>query len=186
MNYKRLVFSIIAVWLAIVNCNLPGGQTTQEPSPSPAADLAGTITAMAALPLATASGTPTATIANSPTPCVPLIVANSLINVRSGPGTVYDAIGSLPQGASAGVAGKSDDGTWWYIDFPSGAGGHGWASGSVVTASCIPSTLASIAAPPLPEPKPPTIVPASNPTKVPTAVGPSPVGPSPVGPSPVP
>jgi hypothetical protein len=179
MNKKRIVFSIIALWLAIVNCNLPNGQATQEPSPSPAADLAGTLTAMASSTLATASGPTeimpqaTSAIANSPTPCVPNVVANSPVNVRSGPGTAYEPpIGSLPQGASAGVAGKSDDGTWWYIDFPAGAGGHGWVSGSVVTAYCIPSTLASVAAPPLPTAKP-TKVPEPTEVEGPTEVPPA-------------
>jgi hypothetical protein len=162
MNKKRAVFFVITLWLAIVNCNLPGGQNIQDPSPTPPVDLAGTITAMAALPLATAAtgaapsetGTQ-ATVTSSPTPCVPNVVANSPVNVRSGPGTDYEPpIGSLPQGGSAGVAGKSDDGTWWYIEFPAGSGGHGWISGSVVTAYCIPSTLASVAAPPLPTAKP--------------------------------
>jgi hypothetical protein len=100
-------------------------------------------------------------------------VANSPINVRSGPGTAYEPpIGSLPLGGSAGVAGKSDDGTWWYIVFPAGAGGHGWVSGSVVTAYCIPATLANVAAPPLPTDKP-TKVPeppaVEGPTEVPPA-----------------
>jgi hypothetical protein len=177
MNKKRIVFSIIALWLAIVNCNLPTGQATQAaPSSLSAEELAGTVTAMASLPLVAATSTPaeiipqtTATLSSSPTPCVPTVVANSPINVRSGPGTAYDPpIGSLPQGGSAGVAGKSDDGTWWYIDFPAGAGGHGWVSGSVVTASCIPTSLAIIAAPPLPTAKPPT--PTEVPTEVPTVV----------------
>jgi hypothetical protein len=177
MNKKRIVFSIIALWLAIVNCNLPTGQATQEaPSGLSSEELAGTVTAMASLPLVAATSTPaeiipqaTATLSSSPTPCVPTVVANSPINVRSGPGTAYDPpIGSLVQGGSAGVAGKSDDGTRWYIDFPAGAGGHGWVSGSVVTASCIPTSLAIIAAPPLPTAKPPT--PTEPPTEVPTVV----------------
>jgi hypothetical protein len=78
-----------------------------------------------------------------------MVVANTPVNVRSGPGTVYDIVGGLNQGGSALVSGKSSDGTWWYIDFPSG---HGWVSGSVVTASCIPASLVVVAAPPTPRP----------------------------------
>ena len=57
--------------------------------------------------------------------------------------------GGLDPGGSAPVSGKSADGTWWYIDTP---GGHGWVSGSVVTASCIPASLVVVAAPPTPLP----------------------------------
>ena len=78
-----------------------------------------------------------------------MVVANSAVNVRAGPGTVYDTVGGLNQGGSATVSGKSTDGTWWYIDTP---GGHGWVSGSVVTASCIPASLVVVAAPPTPLP----------------------------------
>jgi len=160
MNRKRIIFTIIALWLAIVNCNLPGGQTTQEPPPPPAADLAGTITAMASMPLVVTTAAPqeiiaqaTVTITVTPTQCVPIIVANSPVNVRSGPGTVYEPpIGALNLGESAGVAGKNAEGTWWYINFPANSGGHGWVSVSVVTASCIPTSLAVVAAPPTPLP----------------------------------
>ena len=189
MYKKRMIFSIIAMWLVIVNCSLPSCQATQRSSSGLSVEeLAGTVTAMASLPLATATGAPTeiipqatATITSSPTPCVPIVVANSPINVRSGPDTVYDAIGSLPQSGSAGVAGKSNDDLWWYIDFPAAAGGHGWVSTSVVTAYCIPSTLTSIAAPPLPTSMPTKI---PKPPKAPTKV--VPVGPTSVGPTPVP
>lgn len=164
MNRKRIVFPIIALWLAIVNCNLPQSQPAQNPPSGLSADeLAGTATALASLPLAAVTGTPTetapqaisvtASITITPTTCVSTVVANSPVNVRSGPGTVYEPpIGSLNLGESAGVAGKNDDGTWWYINFPAGSGGHGWVSASVVTASCIPTSLAIIAAPPTPVP----------------------------------
>jgi hypothetical protein len=188
MNKKKqhVIFSIITLWLAIVNCNAPKKPTAPEGYPTPTTDFIGTITAMAASPLATGTNMSTETrtpqaveaVINSPTSCVPTVITNSPINVRSGPGVDYTIIGSLLKGGSAGVSGKSNDGTWWYIDFPVGEGGHGWISGSVVTTSCIPDSLAIIAAPPLPT-KPPTQVPN------PTSIGPSPVGPSPVGPSPV-
>jgi len=166
MNRKRIFFSVIALWLAIVNCNLPNGQSAQNQKPSTdlsAEELAGTVTALASLPLVAATDTPaaiapqsipiTATVAITATSCVPTVVANSPVNVRSGPGTVYEpAIGSLNLGESAGVAGKNDEGTWWYINFPANSGGHGWVAASVVTASCIPTSLAVIAAPPTPLP----------------------------------
>jgi hypothetical protein len=78
---------------------------------------------------------------------------------------VYEVIGNLVQGASANIAGKNAESTWWYIDFPSGVGGHGWVSMSVVTSACVPATLPVIAAPPTP------ILPTATytPTSVPAA-----------------
>lgn len=101
-------------------------------------------------PALTATSTPKPTLTLPPTQCWPTVVANVPVNVRSGPGTVYSAIAALSEGQSAAVSGKNADSTWWYIDIPGGAGGHGWVSASVVTASCIPTSLAVIAAPPTP------------------------------------
>jgi hypothetical protein len=93
--------------------------------------------------------------------CKPAITTNTVANVRSGPGQVYGIIGSIPQGGTANVAGKNFDSTWWYIEFAGGNGGFAWIAGSVTSATCIPSTLASIAAPPTP------IVPTDVPTHTP-------------------
>jgi len=92
------------------------------------------------------------------TQCVPTITTNQDSNVRNGPGQIYNKLGYLPQGASAPVAGKNGDGTWWYIQFAAGENGHGWISASIVTAACISETLAVVAAPPIP-------VAQQNPTK---------------------
>jgi len=90
------------------------------------------------------------------TQCQPSITTNQDSNVRKGPSQGYDKLGFLPQGATAPLAGKSNDGTWWYIQFAAGENGYGWISGSIVTANCIPTTLAVIAAPAIPvsQPKP--------------------------------
>jgi uncharacterized protein YraI len=85
-----------------------------------------------------------------PTACSPTVTANLNANVRNGPGTVYDPVGNLLTGQTATVAGKSADGTWWYINFPAAAGGYDWISASTVTATCLPVTVAVIPAPPLP------------------------------------
>ena len=163
MHKKRIFLSVLAIWMAIVSCNLPAAQEAVNPS---SADL--TATAMAAsaaksasipntpaIPATVASAIPsftlepTATFTASPTPCIPTVVATSSVNIRSGPGTVYPAVGALTPSASAPIAGKSADGTWWYITY---GGGYGWVSGSVVTASCVPVSVAVIAAPPTPLP----------------------------------
>ncbi len=155
MNKKRIYLSILAVCLAIISCNLPTGQSVGVPTLTNL-QLEQTITALASGPQVTATTpaptVPGATLTPSATPCSPMVTANSSVNVRNGPGTVYDAVGALSTGGTASVAGKSNDGTWWYIVFPAGPGGYGWVSASVVTAACIPDSLAVIAAPPTPKP----------------------------------
>lgn len=159
MNQSRKLLSLLALWLAIMSCNLPAtageatpGAGSQDQTPTgsvPIEQIESTTT-----PTGTSTTAPiiTDTVAPSATPCTPTAVANSAVNVRSGPGTVYNIVGSLNQGTSATVSGKSSDGTWWYIDFPAAAGGRAWVSGSVVTASCIPASLVVVAAPPTPLP----------------------------------
>jgi hypothetical protein len=155
MNKSRKLLSLLALWLAIMSCNLPapGGAAPGTINPNQTAtgvvlisqsDLTSSPTVTATVPALI-----TNTVEPSATACSPVVVANSAVNVRSGPGTVYDIVGSLNQGGSAPVSGKSSDGTWWYIDTP---GSHGWVSGSVVTASCIPAALVVVAAPPTPRP----------------------------------
>ena len=95
---------------------------------------------------------PTDTVVPTGTTCIPTVTATMNANVRSGPGTVYNAVGSLLKGNSATVAGKNADGTWWYIEFSSVSGGRAWVAASVTTSSCIPTSLAVIAAPPTPKP----------------------------------
>jgi hypothetical protein len=102
-------------------------------------------------PTVTETTTSTATaIPLTATACVPTVITNTDANVRTGPGQVYGILGQLPQGSSANVSGKNSDGSWWYIEFAAGQNGHAWIAGSVTTATCIPDTLAIVAAPPTP------------------------------------
>src|SRR6266542_2828935 len=145
MKKNQVLFSVIAIWLAIISCNLPGAQGTQEATNLSVEQLAGTLTA-----LASASQTPSATftpVGSAPlatetatltsTPCSPTAVANTNANIRNGPGTVYKAIDAVTAGTSVSIAGKNAESTWWYIVYPSTAGGYAWVAMSVVNASCI-------------------------------------------------
>ncbi len=160
MHKKRIFLTALTILFAILSCNLPSkdqvGIVATAIAQTAAAGTAQVPASTAVLPGASATSqsteSPAATATNSATACSPLITTNSSANVRSGPGTVYDAIGSLSAGATAAIAGKNSDGTWWYIAFPSGPGGYGWISGSVVTATCAPASVAVIAAPPTPLP----------------------------------
>ena len=152
MKRKEIAYGLFAVWLAIVSCNFP--MFTSLPTPTPTAT-GTTPTPSDGTPTPggnTATPTilvPTNTAVIPPTACTPIVTGNDSVNIRSGPGTVYSKVGALPLGATASVAGKNSAGTWWYINYSSVTG---WVSGSVVTASCIPATIAIVAAPPTPLP----------------------------------
>lgn len=154
MFRKPLHILVVTLWLTALSCNMPM-LTALPPEPEePTATFTAIVTQLPTnTSVSTSTTAPTATIVSSATPCTPIITVNSNANVRSGPGTVYDPpVGTLPAGATATVDGKDSTGTWWYIVFPSAPGGHGWISASLVTASCIPSALAVIPAPPTPLP----------------------------------
>ena len=155
---KILVLMVIFIMLAVSACNMPTGAPANNGSaPNNSAAPTATFTTIAPVFSATPV-TPSPTAAEA---CKPSVTTSVVANVRSGPGQVYNVIGSIPQGSSANVAGKSYDGTWWYIEFAAGNGGFAWVSSTVTTPNCIPTTLASIVAPPVP------VVPA---TDVPTQV----------------
>ena len=147
---RKLFVSILALWMAVVNCNLPSGTPTEE---TPTSETGGPASETATF-TQVAPGQPTETATLTSTPCSPTVTANLNANIRSGPGTVYDQIGALLTGESATITGKNADGTWWYITKPGLPGGNGWIAGSTVTASCLPASVAVIAAPPTPTPKP--------------------------------
>jgi uncharacterized protein YraI len=147
-KYERsILLALLILGLAVIACNMPAA--VKQPAVS-SNEIANAATVPAAQAAEVASPTATATVTPSPTPCNPGVTANVVANIRSGPSTDYNAIGNLPAGGTAPVAGRNDAGTWWYIQFPGGFGGYAWVAGSVVTSSCIPPVLPVVAAPPLP------------------------------------
>ena len=48
----------------------------------------------------------------------PVLQALEVMNLRRGPGSQYEAVGSLAQGDQAPVIGRSEDGQWWLIALP--------------------------------------------------------------------
>ena len=68
-----------------------------------------------------------------PTSAVPeetQLTASQNVNVRSGPGTAYPAIGRLTTGQSFPVVGRNDAGDWVKFDFN---GRDGWVTAALVT-----------------------------------------------------
>ncbi|HEY3340416.1 MAG TPA: SH3 domain-containing protein, partial [Anaerolineae bacterium] len=79
-----------------------------------------------------------------------MTVTNDFVNVRSGPATGYQLLGTLDKGQSAPVRGKSSDGNWWQISYAAGSNGVGWVFGQYVQANSASDSVAIASAPPLP------------------------------------
>ena len=98
-------------------------------------------------------------------------VVQQQINVRSGPGTDFNSLGTLNPQDVVNLTGKDSNGAWLQIDFPKGAGpeGKGWVNAAFVQAQgvenlpiitetgLIVGTGTPTAVPPTPTP---TLVPA--------------------------
>jgi uncharacterized protein YraI len=174
MRTKNLTFLIIFS-LFLASCNLPTAKETPAAADPQASgvDIVATavelttvakLTELAASSSAAATATqappsaptdtpnPTPSFTPSPTPCTPLATANTVANIRSGPGTVYQVVGTLAQGQAATVAGRNDANTCWHIEFSGATGGRAWTSGTVTTTACLPANVQIVAAPPTPQP----------------------------------
>ncbi len=77
--------------------------------------------------------TPMPTPTHTPTPVTPQIVSSTTVNIRSGPGTNYPIIGSLPPNTPLlPVIGRNETGSWWQVQLDEGEAG--WVSDEVVEA----------------------------------------------------
>jgi hypothetical protein len=97
------------------------------------------------------------------TPIGPYIVVNidqQQINVRSGPGTDYPAVGVLVTGELAAAKGSSAAGLWIQIAYPGVEGGLAWVYSPLVTVFQAAS-LPIVEPPPLPTPR---VTPTIDPT----------------------
>jgi len=59
-------------------------------------------------------------------------IVQQQINVRSGPGTDFNSLGTLNPQDVVGLSGKDANGVWLQIDFPSGPEGKGWVNAAFV------------------------------------------------------
>lgn len=92
---------------------------------------------------ATGASTPTIT----PTYSVPMLNANETTNCRTGPGTEYEKIASLKEGASAEITGRHPTGNYWVVKI---GGETCWISGDYSTATGSYWVVQSVAPPPVP------------------------------------
>ncbi len=97
---------------------------TAQPIQATAEAVATTAAQPTQAPIATAAPT------EAPTPEVLKLTASQNVNVRSGPGTAYPAIGRLGAGDSFEVTGRNDAGDWVKFDFN---GKAGWVTAALVS-----------------------------------------------------
>lgn len=97
--------------------------------------------------IATVTGTPTGPMAK----VISYKAESGGINIRSGPGTLYDVIGKMYLDLELPVIGKSPGGDWLLIKYPVLQGGQGWVSGFNVDIT--PGEIPVAEVPPTPMPK---------------------------------
>ncbi|MBX3012036.1 MAG: SH3 domain-containing protein [Caldilineaceae bacterium] len=66
-------------------------------------------------------------------PSLPRINANTIVNVRSGPGTTYNILGQIAPENSYQALSKDESGQWWQIDI--GSSQSGWIANEFVAQS---------------------------------------------------
>jgi uncharacterized protein YraI len=154
---------------------------TPAPTPTPAPPVP-TMTPIPLPPTATptrvmvtsapASAATPVSAANTPAPAGPAVTVNTSLNVRSGPGVVYDRVGSLASGATATILGRNTDSSWWQISYDGAPGGKAWISASADYGEARNTEgVPVVEAPPAPTPKPatPTPVPVAAATAKPSS-----------------
>jgi len=82
------------------------------------------------------------------------------LNVRTGPGTNYDRIGSLAAGTTVSIIGRNADSSWWQIPFSNGPEGKAWISAGYGTARHTEG-VPVVEVPPTPTPAGPTATPTA-------------------------
>jgi len=95
----------------------------------------------------------------------PRLTSLVTLNVRRGPGAVYEIVGKLAEGQSTRVLGRNAEGTWWQIAYPPESGNAGWVSadGAYSTVNHTAEVLVAQA------PAPPTATATTAATETPSA-----------------
>lgn len=161
----------------------PGGDPT-DPPPGPTDDGGNPGTTATATPLPGVTATPTTLVTIAPTPeggfwptaasCdpSPTFQATATVNVRGGPGTDYELIGSLLFGEVRPIVGRAQFAGWWLLAL--GGGETGWVADFTGTVSGYTGLVPIVDSPTINGSTPtpgPTWAPTANPscTVTPTA-----------------
>ena len=92
-------------------------------------------------------------------------LTNTGLNLRSGPGTVYDRVGLVAGGAVVPIIGRGGDNSWWQVRYGINVG---WVSGQYTSIYGICTSVPVITTPPTPTPTGSTPTPQPTITKTPT------------------
>jgi hypothetical protein len=99
-----------------------------------------------------------------PTSSVPIATFNQPVNVRSGPGTIFNPpIGSFNAGQTSEILARNPAGDWYKVRY---GVGEGWVFAQLITVSGDVTSLPVDQGPPVPTAAPPTAIP---PTPIPAA-----------------
>ena len=109
--------------------------------------------------------TPTAT--PTPTPKPDAVVNTEALNLRSGPGTVYDVLGRLKRGDCLKVTGKCPEGDWLRVICPRGREGWAACSGLQVNVDIAGVPVIQVSPPTPTSTYVPTLTPTATPTLLP-------------------
>lgn len=146
---------------------------TEVPTPEPTATLKPSPTVKPTETIQPLIDTATPLPTNIPEINKPVLTAGEKnVNLRSGPGTDYNIVGTLLVGQSLEIVGRNPDSSWWQVSAPDGVC---WVSASVVTVNNINDEIPVVEAPPLPVESTPTNTPipvesAPTPTFTPVSV----------------
>jgi uncharacterized protein YraI len=134
----------------------PAPGSTQRPTnPSAPATIA---------PTNTAAQPPPAQQTAVPTSSTAIATFNQPVNVRRGPGTIFNPpIGSFNAGQTSDILARNPGGDWYKVRY---GGSEGWVFAQLITVSGDVSSLPVDQGPPLPTAAPPTAIP---PTPIPAA-----------------
>ncbi len=107
------------------------------------------------------------TVSASATPTTPTASFAQGINVRRGPGLVFDPpIGAFAAGQTTEILALNPDGTWYKVRY---GGGEGWVYAALTDASGDIASLPRDPGPPVPTAAPPTAVPPTQPPPPPAS-----------------
>ena len=141
--------SNLQVEATIINNN---GQAVTAPQSSQLLAFAGTSIAAAASSASAAASDNSAEAAAAPAaseetvraasvPDGAFATTNTIVNVREGPGTVYNILGQVTQGNNYKISAKNEAGDWYQIEY---AGGQtGWVINSLISANGDLGTVAA-------------------------------------------
>ncbi len=161
-----LIVALIGLGMRLLSPSLIVREDVAGPAGSPTAEADAPA---AALELAS----PTPSLTPSPLP-PPQVVDGTVIgplDIRSGPGSDYPVLASVPEGNPVRVTGRSRDGKWWQIAHPGGPGGYGWILAEFVDLKGTAAPPIARASPPPTATPPPTVTASPTPTSVPSDDG---------------